>query len=405
MTAGVFALVAAAIFGWGVLSARLERVDLTGPIVFVGVGLVIANVASIDPHFETETVKLLTEVTLAWVLFSDAARVGVRELRNETGIYTRLLAIALPMTVLLGWLFAWGIFGGFDVWLALFVGAALAPTDAALGAAVITNPAVPARVRGILNVESGLNDGIATPIVLVALAGTAAAEGHGDGATHAVLQLLVGTAIGVATGSAGGWVLRLARRRRWVDEEFAGPAVLALALLGYSTSVAASGNGFVAAFVGGIAFGHFAGPAAPKQVFYVEQTAGLAALLVWMLFGVVAVPLILDAPWQSVVYAVISLTVVRMLPVAAVLHGTSLGGRTATFIGWFGPRGLASVVFALLAVEDLGRQADTAVAVIATTVLLSVLAHGFTARPLASKYGPGLDATPPATPTCSGKLT
>ncbi len=207
------------------------------------------------------------------------------------------------------------------------------------------------------------------------------------------MQLTVGAAIGVGTGWVGGWILGYARRRQWAEEGFIGPAVLALALAAYAASVAADGNGFVAAFAGGIAFGHIAGPAAPKQVLYVEQTAGLAAVLVWMTFGVVAVPLIVDASWWSLPYAVISLTVVRMLPVAAVLHGTSLGGRTAIFIGWFGPRGLASVVFALLAVEELGARADQAVAVIAATVLLSVLAHGFSARPFAAKYGPTLDAT------------
>ncbi|MDX6283900.1 MAG: hypothetical protein QOH03_4971, partial [Kribbellaceae bacterium] len=195
MSSGILALVAAVVFGWGVLSARLERADLTAPIVFVGVGVLIANIASFDVQVETETVKLLTEVTLVWVLFSDAAGVDVRELRKEAGVYVRLLGIALPLTVLLGWLLAWGIFGGFDVWLALLVGAALAPTDAALGAPVISNPVVPSRVRGILNVESGLNDGIVTPVVMVALAGAAVAEGHsGDGAGGAVVQLLLGAA-------------------------------------------------------------------------------------------------------------------------------------------------------------------------------------------------------------------
>ena len=137
--------------------------------------------------------KLLTEVTLAWVLFSDAARVGIRDLRADAGVFGRLLGLALPLTVVLGWLLAWGLFNGFDVWLALLVGAALAPTDAALGAAVISNPAVPARIRHILNVESGLNDGIVTPVVMVALAGAASAEGHGGGgAGGALVELLLG---------------------------------------------------------------------------------------------------------------------------------------------------------------------------------------------------------------------
>src|SRR3978361_2306027 len=176
MSSGILALVAAVVFGWGILSARLERADLTAPIVFVGFGVLIAAVSSFDAQVEAETVKLLTEVTLVWVLFSDAAGVDVRALRRETGVYLRLLGIALPLTVVIGWLLAWGIFGGFDVWLALLVGAALAPTDAALGAPVISNPVVPSRVRGILNVESGLNDGIVTPVVSLALAGSAATE-------------------------------------------------------------------------------------------------------------------------------------------------------------------------------------------------------------------------------------
>jgi NhaP-type Na+/H+ or K+/H+ antiporter len=390
MTAGALALVAAAVFIWGTLSGRLERADLTAPIVFVAVGMLLHAVSPLDQQVETETVKLLTEVTLAWVLFSDASSVGIDRLRADASLCVRLLAIALPLTVAFGWLVAKGLFPSFDVWLALLVGAALAPTDAALGAAVIENPAVPARVRDVLNVESGLNDGIVTPVVLLALAGAAAQEGHGSGAGHALLTLLPGTAIGIGVGGVGARALRHARQRGWVDEEFIGPAVLALALLSYAVAVAGHGNGFVSAFAAGVTFGRFAGPAGPKQVWYIEETAGLASLLVWLLFGAVAIPAVAgDVSWRVVVYALLSLTVVRMIPVAAVLSGTGLGRRTVLFIGWFGPRGLASVVFGLLAVEELGKHADVAVAAIATTVLMSVVAHGVTSGPLARDYVAG----------------
>src|SRR5205807_8007040 len=135
-----------------------------------------------------ETLRLLTEATLVWVLFSDAARVGLRDLRSDAGVYGRLLGVALPMTVALGTFLAAAVLPGVDVWLALLVGAALAPTDAALSAAVLGDPHVPARVRGILNVESGLNDGIVTPLVLIALAGVAS-EGHeATGLGHAAVQ-------------------------------------------------------------------------------------------------------------------------------------------------------------------------------------------------------------------------
>jgi NhaP-type Na+/H+ or K+/H+ antiporter len=387
---------AAALFAWGAVSGRLRRADLGAPIVFVLVGVLLHDLFTVDAHVEAETVKLLTEVTLAWVLFSDASGVPFEELRADASIYARLLGVALPMTVVLGWLVAWGLFNGFDVWLALLVGAALAPTDAALGAAVISNPAVPLRIRRIVNVESGVNDGIVTPVVLVALAGAAAAEGHGGGAGHAVLKLLLGVAIGLGVGGGGGEILRRTRQRGWVDEEFAGPAVLALALLAYTASVASQGNGFVAAFAAGIAFGRFAGQAGPKEVWYVEETAGLASLLVWLLVGAVAVPIVADTiDWQIVLYALLSLTVLRMLPVALSLLGTNLSRRAALFIGWFGPRGLASVVFGLLAVEELGPTGDTAVATIATTVLLSVVAHGLSAEPLAVRYGSRLETPAP----------
>jgi NhaP-type Na+/H+ or K+/H+ antiporter len=236
-------------------------------------------------------------------------------------------------------------------------------------------------------VESGLNDGIVTPVVLVALAGAAAAEGHGNGAGHAVLELLLGVAIGAGVGGVGGVILRRTRQRGWVDEAFAGPSVLALALLAYAAAIASQGNGFVAAFCAGLAFGRLAGQAGPKEVWYVEETAGLASLLVWVLFGAVVMPIVADTiDWRIVLYAVVSLTAVRMIPVALVLLGSDLDRRTRLFVGWFGPRGLASVVFGLLAVEELGSIANTAVAAIAATVLLSVVAHGVTAEPLATRY-------------------
>ena len=387
MSAGILALVAGAIFLWSVVSSRLEQADLTAPIVFVAVGVLIANIATWDGTIETETVTFVTEVTLSWVLFSDAAKVDLADLRSQAGIFLRLLAVALPVTVVLGWVLAQAMFPTLDVWLALLIGAALAPTDAALGASLVSNPRVPARIREILNVESGLNDGIVTPVVIVALAGAAATEGHGPGAGEAALQLLAGAAIGALVGAGGGAIMRTARARGWVAAEFAGPAVLVLALLCYTAAVAVGANGFVAAFVGGIAYGHTSGRTGPSTVFYVEQTADLASLVVWTLFGAVAVPIIVDASeWRLTVYAVLSLTAVRMIPVLLTLLGASIPRPDRLVIAWFGPRGLASVVFALLTVEELGSPADPAVAVIATTVLFSVVAHGLSSGPLADRY-------------------
>jgi sodium/hydrogen antiporter len=269
------------------------------------------------------------------------------------------------------------------------VGAALAPTDAALGAGMMANPVVPARIRRLINVESGLNDGIATPFVSVALAG-AATGGHaaGHGPAAAVAELAVGAGIGVAAGGVGGLLVNAARRRGWAAEGFGGSAVLGLAVCAYASAVAAGGNGFIAAFVAGLAFGTAGGRRGEPLVPFVEETGALVSLLVWLAFGAVAlVPAVESLTWQMVLYAILSLTVVRMAPVLVALAGARLDWATSILVAWFGPRGLASVVFALLALEELGGPAaGPAVAVISITVLLSIVAHGATAEPLATRY-------------------
>ncbi len=382
--------VALLVFVWGAVSARLERADLTAPIVFMGAGALLAAVGWMDAPDAPEQFKPLVEITLVWVLFSDAARVRVHDFREDVTTYLRLLGIGLPLTVLLGWGLAVWFFPGLDLWLGLLVAAALAPTDAALGVPVVTNKAVPSRIRRLITVESGLNDGIATPVVLLAIAGAASAEGVADapGPGQAVAELVVGAAVGVAVGGLGGWLLKQARRRQWAAEDFAGMAVLALAAAAYTAALAVNGNGFVAAFCGGIAFGATAGRRGPGELVFLEQASGLASLLVWLAFGAVALPLVRDnADPLTLLYAVLSLTLVRMLPVALSLWGSGLDRRTVLFVGWFGPRGLASLVFALLAVEELGGEADGPLAVIGVTVVLSVLAHGASASPLAARYG------------------
>jgi sodium/hydrogen antiporter len=383
-------VVTAVLFGWGLVSARLQEADLTGPIVFIAVGAALAALGLVDPPSGPETVTPLVEITLVWVLFSDAARLPVQQLRRDLGRYVRLLGIGLPLTIAFGWALAAWFFPSLGVWLALFVGAALAPTDAALGVPVVTNPMVPSRIRQLITVESGLNDGIATPVVMLAIAGAAAAVGieGAEGAGRAAVELILGAAVGSATGALGGWTLRQARRRGTAAEDFAGIAVLALALLAYAAALALGGNGFVAAFCGGVAFGAVAGRRGPAELVFLEQTGSLVSLLVWLAFGATAIPIMIERiSVLTVVYAVLSLTVVRMLPVALASIGAGLDRDTVLFVGWFGPRGLASLVFALLALEALGPAADEAVAVITLTVLLSVVAHGLTAAPLATRYG------------------
>jgi len=399
-------IVAAALFAWGLFSRRLERADLTAPIAFIAVGTVLAALDLVHGPSGPESLTPLVEFTLVWVLFSDAARLPLRELRRDSGRYLRLLGVGLPLTILLGWGLAAWFFPGLGIWLALLVGAALAPTDAALGLPVVTNPAVPSRIRSLITVESGLNDGIATPVVMVAIAGAAAAEGleHAQGAGQAVIELLIGVVVGAGVGAVGGAALRWARNHKTAAESFAGIAVLALALAAYATALGLHGNGFVAAFCGGLAFGATAGRRGPAELEFLEQMGTMMASLVWIAFGAIAVPIMLDRiDAKTILYAALSLTVVRMLPVAIASIGAKLDRATILFVGWFGPRGLATLVFALLALEALGTDADEAVAILTTTVLLSVVAHGLSAAPLARRYGrsedaPGSDRSNPSRP-------
>jgi NhaP-type Na+/H+ or K+/H+ antiporter len=380
------ALVLGAVFVWALLSNRAR--SISAPIYFVAVGLLLAEGVHLlelapDPHLT----KAMAEVTLVWVLFADASRVRIAALRRDAARYGRLLGIGLPLSIVLGAVAGMSLLD-LSPWYAVLLGAALAPTDAALGATVMTDERVRYRIRQTLNVESGLNDGIATPVVTTAIAVIVLQAGASSdfGLAAALLGLPVGVVVGLATGIAGGTSLRIAHRRGWSSEAIAGPAVLALALLAFVIATLLLANGYVAAFVAGMAFGASAGRGGTAEVYYVEQTCGLASMLCWMLFGALAVPtLAADWSWRILVYAVISLTVVRMVPVALALIGSRTDWRSVIFIGWFGPRGLASVVFALLAVEelhDVHGAVDDVVATIGLAVLLSVLLHGLTARPL-----------------------
>ena len=394
MSASDLALVAALIFMWSTLSARLERFDVTAPIAFVLAGLLLTHgpLAPLGFAPSHELVKTLAEVTLVLVLFCDASRVGLRDLRTDMGLCVRLLVIGLPLTIGLGTLFALAVAGETNLWLALLVGAALAPTDAALGAGMMVNRAVPVRIRRLINVESGLNDGIATPFVLIALAGVQPSGHASVGPAEAAAELALGVALGAVVGGVGGYVVKVASDRGWVAGSFAGSAVLALAVCAYACALALHGNGFIAAFTGGLAFRAAGGQRGERLVPFVEETSALVSLLVWLAFGAVAVvPTFESLTWRDVAYAVLSLTLIRMVPVAVALAGTRLGRTTVAFVGWFGPRGLASVVFALLTLEEVGeRAAGSAIAIIGFTVLLSVVAHGVTADPLARRYGPSM---------------
>jgi len=390
------AVIAACVVLWGLVSARFERENVTAPVAFVALGLIAANgpLSLIDVNVRSEDLRSIAEVTLALVLFADASRVNVRALRSDPAIPTRLLAIGLPLTIGLGTLLALVTFGGIDPWIAAVIAAAVAPTDAALGAPIMEDQRVPGRIRRVLNVESGLNDGIATPFVTFFIAGAAESTSHGDTTLgSALVDLGIGVGGGVVVGLVGGLLLSFAERHGWGARAFRPVAVAALALVAYAGTIEVSGNGFVAAFVAGMAFGTTIGEDDQNSLPFTDAAATLTSLLVWFLFGAaMIVPAFEQARWADAVFALLALTVVRMVPVAIALIGLGLSRKTIAFIGWFGPRGLASVIFALIAFDDLGsRDGAPVLAAVSLTVLLSVIAHGVSASPFARRYGQHAD--------------
>lgn len=399
MTASTLAVLMLLVLLWTVFSERLARWNLTAPLVFTVTGFLLANPGGgvLPVDVQAPQVHLLAEVTLALLLFSDAMRVDMASLRRNLRVPGRLLGIGLPLSVLFGSLTAALFFEDFTWALAGFLGAALAPTDAALSAQLINNPRVPARIRLTLNVESGLNDGMVTPVVVFMLSVAAdqlsLTDGnHTDPVVRPLLELGIGILVGAVIGFGAAKLTALGSRRRWMLLNGRRLAALAVPLSSFALAVSIDGNGFIAAFVAGIAFSS----ALPQDIGHRDGAGELPELVgevlsygVWFIFGAALVPIaVANFSGWTIAYAVASLTLVRMLPVALALLGARQDWRTVLFIGWFGPRGLASVVFVLLAVEQLGSSAvvGEAVSVVVWTVLLSVVLHGVSAGPAVSRY-------------------
>lgn len=412
MSVALLTAVAGLIFLWSILSNRVQRFDISGPMVFVGLGLLLCNepLGLIDLAVESVAVHELAEITLVLLLFADASRVDPGDLRRDAGLPVRLLAIGLPLTFAVGAGLAAALFTDLPWELAALLGAVLAPTDAALSASVVSNPLLPQRIRRSLNVESGLNDGIATPAVTTFIAAAAAvlgtgaveetASGHGGAA---LVDLLGGLGIGAIAGYVGGLLITAARGRGWIEPGGRRIAVLALPVLAFAASREAGVNYFVAAFVAGLAFRTAIGHDDEEATELPELLGRVLALAVWFVFGGA---LLLDGlelvDWRIALYALLSLTVVRMVPVALSMLGSGTDGPTKLFVGWFGPRGLASVVFGLLIAEELPAGdpgVEVVLATVTLTILLSVVAHGISARPLtgwmARRSGDAAPGEPP----------
>src|SRR5215204_189535 len=379
-------VLAAVVFAFGLVSRRLEGTVLTAPIVFVVAGAILgpAGLALVEFNLDDHTVLLVGEIALAIVLFTDAARTDLSALRQNEALPLRLLGIGMPLTIALGTLVAALMLTDLTFWEAAIVGTVLAPTDAALGQAVVSNPRVPVRVRQALNIEAGLNDGLSVPFLALFLT-LAVAEEELQPASYwigfALEQVGLGILVGVGVGLAGGWLVSRASRRGWMLGSFRRLALLALALIAWALADQVGGNGFIAAFVGGLAVGPAVERVGEQLIYFTEAEGQLLNLSVFFIFGVLVIGLIQPLSWEAALFALLSLTLIRMLPVALSLIRTHLRSVSVLFAGWFGPRGLASIVLGLVVVGEaplLAGRAEIEL-VVALTVLLSVLLHGVTA--------------------------
>ncbi|MGH1573519.1 cation:proton antiporter [Methylobacterium sp. P31] len=389
------AVLFAFVFAYSLVAAPLERSPIAGALLFTTFGLAVgpAGLNIITPNAQAQILQRLAEFTLALVLFTDAANADLGVLRHSYAIPGRLLLIGLPLTILLGFLVGALVLPELGLLGCALLATMLAPTDAALGKAVVTNAAIPGPVREGLNVESGLNDGICVPVLLIFLA-LAAESDPGRHALdlafhHFATEIGVGLCVGVGLAVLGVPALRFAGNHGWIDSAWRQLPAVALALTAFAAAQALGGSGFIGSFVGGLVAGGMARQRVVKHelLLAAEGAGNVLALLTWVLFGAVVIAQVPQRlTWAVVVYAVLSLTAIRMVPVWLALAGTTLATDGKLFIGWFGPRGLASVVFAVIVLAADLPGSRTLTTTVAVTIILSILAHGLTANPLSAAF-------------------
>lgn len=385
------ALLAAFLLTYSIFAGRLESRLLNGPLMFMLAGLILgpAFLGILQPRIDKDGLRILAELTLAIVLFSDAANADLKVLRAYEGLPLRLLLIGLPLTMLSGWLVGIWLLPQVPLVELAILATLLAPTDAALGKAVVSNPKVAASVREGLNVESGLNDGICVPVLLMFLALLVEEQTQSPlllAVELVVEELGIGAVVGVVITFVAWLLQRYSAKHLWQAPMWSQLTLPGLAILCFATAQALGGSGFIAAFVGGLLASYLFTEQKHQLLKASEEFASLLSVITWVVFGALVIP----RAWSSFtldiwLYAVLSLTVIRILPVLISLAGTRFDFETRLFIGWFGPRGLASIVFAVMILDYPLQASRTLVAAAACTVLLSVVLHGLSANPWVSR--------------------
>lgn len=385
------AILAICLFLYAISSKRLSLTVFTGPLVFATLGWILGpgGLGMADPLAgervtNIELITLLLEGTLVLVLFTDAMGTNITRWREQTTLPGRLLGVGLPLTMVAGWGLALLLFSDLSVWEAGLIAVILAPTDAALGQAVISNPRVPQRIRQALNIESGLNDGLALPVFFVVLEAAQASEaslGAGSLVREIVSQVFIAAAVGVALGWLAARLILWTAERDWMAPAWSKVAMLAVALGAWVFGDGLGGSGFLAAWIAGLIIGRELRETQPGIGEFTEDTSHVLTLLSFFVFGAFVLGDVIDGiTWQVALYAVLSLTAIRILPVAVAMSGSGLRSQSVLYLGWFGPRGLASIILVATIVEESELAgSDTITLVMAATVGLSIYAHGASA--------------------------
>lgn len=388
------AILAAFAFIYSAIAGRVERSIVSGPIVFLLFGLVcgpmglgILNIESSDMEM-----RAIVDITLALILYIDAANADLKILKFHVKIPWRMLIVGMPGVILLGIVAGWYLFPDLAIFELCILATVLAATDAALGKGVITNKVVPSRIREGLNAESGLNDGLAVPILFVFIALATGANSDQDSTSMALglvaQELGIGAVVGLGLTFVGARLASWCYQQGWWSDIWKQILVVALALACFATAQSLHGSGYIAAFVGGLLFGRLAGHHTHELVFAAEGIGEMLAMTTWVVFGAAVVGQAWTGmTWPIVIYSLLSLTVIRMLPMVVSLTGTGENLESKLFLAWFGPRGLASIVFIIIVAGYELPGYTTMVHAVVCTITLCVLAHGFTANAWANGLG------------------
>ncbi|RJP88143.1 MAG: sodium:proton exchanger [Desulfobacteraceae bacterium] len=399
----LFAIFIILVFLHSLVSERLEKTIITAPIVFTTAGMAafIFLPEFRDREHSLDTFLSVAELGLVMLLFADASKTDLNVLKNIRNLPVRLLSAGMLMTIFLGGLCALGVFPGLSIWEAGILGAILAPTDAGLGQIIVNSPRVPMKIRQALNVEAGLNDGLSVPFLLffISLAEFSSLGPEKSLIRFIIEQLGFGVLFGIGIGLTGGWLMGLSHRRKWMGHSWSQLGVVALALLSAAASEPFGASMFIAAFVAGLSVQVGYKEVGKHSVDFTEEWGQLLNLSVFFIFGFLVARVGGDFKWTHLFYGILSLTVVRMSPVAIALMGTGLSRTSVLFMGWFGPRGLASIVLGLIYLEQTHHTGDASIRLaVMATVMLSIFAHGLSAVPGIELYARKVKSLPKDAP-------